>query len=74
MAEQYSVEAIVSAVDKGFTHTLDAINEKLDKFDAKASKSEQSGQKISGTFKAMALANLAASAITKISSISSILS
>ena len=39
MAEQYSVEAILSAVDKGFTHTLDAINEKLDKFDAKASKS-----------------------------------
>ena len=66
MAEQYSVEAILSAVDKGFTHTLDAINEKLDKFDAKASKSEQSGQKIGGTFKAMALANLAASAITKV--------
>ena len=66
MAEQYSVEAILSAVDKGFTHTLDAINEKLDKFDAKASKSEQSGQKIGGTFKAMALANLAAGAITKV--------
>lgn len=66
MAEQYSVEAILSAVDKGFSHTLDAINEKLDKFDAKASKSEQSGQKIGGTFKAMALANLAASAITKV--------
>lgn len=66
MAEQYSVEAILSAVDKGFSHTLDAINEKLDKFDAKASKSEQSGQKIGGTFKAMALANLAAGAITKV--------
>lgn len=66
MAEQYSVEAILSAVDKGFTHTLDAINEKLDKFEAKASKSEQSGQKIGGTFKAMALANLAAGAITKV--------
>lgn len=66
MAEQYSVEAIVSAVDKGFTHTLDAINQKLDAFDAKASKSEQSGQKIGGTFKAMALANLAAGAITKV--------
>ena len=66
MAEQYSVEAILSAVDKGFTHTLDAINEKLDKFDVKASKSEQSGQKIGGTFKAMALANLAAGAITKV--------
>ena len=66
MAEQYSVEAILSAVDKGFTHTLDAINEKLDKFDAKASKSEQSGQKIGGTFKAIALANLAAGAITKV--------
>lgn len=66
MAEQYSVEAILSAVDKGFTHTLDAINEKLDKFDTKASKSEQSGQKIGGTFKAMALANLAAGAITKV--------
>ena len=66
MAEQYSVEAILSAVDKGFTHTLDDINEKLDKFDAKASKSEQSGQKIGGTFKAMALANLAAGAITKV--------
>ena len=66
MAEQYSVEAILSAVDKGFSHTLDAINEKLDKFDAKATKSEQSGQKIGGTFKAMALANLAAGAITKV--------
>lgn len=66
MAEQYSVEAILSAVDKGFSHTLDTINEKLDKFDAKASKSEQSGQKIGGTFKAMALANLAAGAITKV--------
>ena len=66
MAEQYSVEAILSAVDKGFTHALDTINEKLDKFDAKASKSEQSGQKIGGTFKAMALANLAAGAITKV--------
>ena len=66
MAEQYSVEAILSAVDKGFSHTLDAINQKLDAFDAKASKSEQSGQKIGGTFKAMALANLAASAITKV--------
>lgn len=66
MAEQYSVEAIVSAVDKGFTHTLDAINQKLDAFEAKASRSEQSGQKIGGTFKAMALANLAASAITKV--------
>lgn len=66
MAEQYSVEAILSAVDRGFSHTLDAINEKLDKFDAKASKSEQSGQKIGGTFKAMALANLAAGAITKV--------
>lgn len=66
MAEQYSVEAILSAVDKGFTHTLDAINQKLDAFDTKASKSEQSGQKIGGTFKAMALANLAAGAITKV--------
>ena len=66
MAEQYSVEAILSAVDRGFSHTLDAINQKLDAFDAKASKSEQSGQKIGGTFKAMALANLAASAITKV--------
>ena len=66
MAEQYSVEAILSAVDKGFTHALDTINEKLDKFEAKASKSEQSGQKIGGTFKAMALANLAAGAITKV--------
>lgn len=66
MAEQYSVEAILSAVDKGFSHTLDTINEKLDRFDAKASKSEQSGQKIGGTFKAMALANLAAGAITKV--------
>lgn len=66
MAEQYSVEAIVSAVDRGFSHTLDAINQKLDAFDAKASKSEQSGQKIGGTFKAMALANLAAGAITKV--------
>lgn len=66
MAEQYSVEAILSAVDKGFSHTLDTINEKLDKFDAKASKSEQSGQKIGGTFKAMALANLAAGVITKV--------
>lgn len=66
MAEQYSVDAILSAVDKGFSHTLDTINEKLDKFDAKASKSEQSGQKIGGTFKAMALANLAAGAITKV--------
>lgn len=66
MAEQYSVEAIVSAVDKGFTHTLDAINQKLDAFEAKASRSEQSGQKIGGTFKAMALANLAAGAITKV--------
>lgn len=66
MAEQYSVEAILSAVDRGFSHTLDTINEKLDKFDAKASKSEQSGQKIGGTFKAMALANLAAGAITKV--------
>ena len=50
MAEQYSVEAILSAVDKGFSHTLDAINEKLDKFDAKASKSEQSGQKIGRSY------------------------
>ena len=66
MAEQYSVEAILSAVDKGFSHTLDTINQKLDAFDAKASKSEQSGQKIGGTFKAMALANLAAGAITKV--------
>ena len=66
MAEQYSVEAILSAVDRGFSHTLDAINQKLDAFDAKASKSEQSGQKIGGTFKAMALANLAAGAITKV--------
>lgn len=66
MAEQYSVEAILSAVDRGFSHTLDAINQKLDAFDTKASKSEQSGQKIGGTFKAMALANLAAGAITKV--------
>lgn len=66
MAEQYSVEAVLSAVDKGFGNALDIINDKLDKFDNKVGKTENSGQRLGSTFKAMALANLAASAITKV--------
>ena len=66
MAEQYSVEAVLSAVDKGFGNALDMINDKLDKFDNKVGKTENSGQRLGSTFKAMALANLAASAITKV--------
>lgn len=66
MAEQYSVEAILSAVDKGFSRTLDTINEKLDKFDNKTEKSSQAGEKFGSTFKAMSLANLAAGAIQKV--------
>lgn len=66
MAEQYSVEAVLSAVDKGFGNALDMINDKLDKFDNKVGKTESSGSKLSSTFKAMALANLAANAVTKV--------
>ena len=64
MAEQYSVEAVLSAVDKGFGNALDMINDKLDKFDNKVGKTESSGSKLGSTFKAMALANLAANAVT----------
>ena len=42
------------------------INDKLDKFDNKVGKTESSGSKLSSTFKAMALANLAANAVTKV--------
>lgn len=66
MAEQYSVEAVLSAVDKGFGNALDMINDKLDKFDNKVGKTESSGSKLGSTFKAMALANLAANAVTKV--------
>lgn len=66
MAEQYSVEAVLSAVDKGFGNALDMINDKLDKFDNKVGKTESRGSKLGSTFKAMALANLAANAVTKV--------
>lgn len=66
MAEQYSVEAVLSAVDKGFGNALDMINDKLDKFDNKVGKTESSGSKLGSTFKAMALANLAANAVSKV--------
>ena len=64
--EQYSVEAILSAVDKGFSHTIDQVNNKLSMLDKNSSKAESSNKRFGSSFSTLALATAAGSFITKV--------
>lgn len=62
--EKYSVEAILSAVDKGFSSTIEQVNSKLDGLKKYTEKTRSSFKK---TFLAMATANVATSVLQNVS-------
>lgn len=65
MADRFSVEAVISAVDKGFSSTLDRLQSKLGRFSDYSKKTDAAVSSSFGrTFSAMALANVATSALS----------
>ena len=66
MAEQYSVEAIISAIDKGFSKQLDDMSNKLAQFEKNTQKTQNSNEKAGSSFKVFALAQVAGNYLTKL--------
>ena len=65
MAESYSVEAILSAVDKSFTSTLDKANKAITGLDKASGFFDSTSNKATSMFRSMLGANLVSSAVSK---------
>ena len=68
MSESYSVEAVLSAVDKSFTATLRRASSAIDALERNSKAFDSVGNKATSTFKSMLGANLVGSAISKMAS------
>ena len=64
MAETYSVEAVLTAVDKGMSSTLNGLQKAINGLQKTSSAFDNISNKSSSMFKSMLGANLVSSAIT----------
>lgn len=62
--QTYSVEAVLSAVDRGFSEIIEKANQKIKDFDKNTDKLPKSENNFRSTFGAMALANIATGALS----------
>lgn len=69
MAESYSIEAVLSAVDKSFGSTLRNASRAIDSLEGKSRSFQSVGSRASSTFKSMLGAHLVGNAISKMGNI-----